>query len=354
MVQSDAQKYDALLLERGKAFPRRAFLVGSTVLLASVLSGYGMLKNREGQIISHGDKRLQRMNVYAFDTVVSLVIEGDRSVLYQAASECARWHNLFSAWDASSEVSSINRARGNTVKVSADTLDLIAKTLPYCQTSKGKFDPTIGSVSLLWDFKNSIKPDSHILKEAVSHVDWRALDVQGDTVRLIDPAAALDFGGIAKGWIADRLADFFRSRGISSGLIDLGGNIYALGEKPDGEPWVIGIADPANPKTKVITTLKVRDCSVVTSGLYEKHFFDDGIDYHHILNSATGQPSQTNFCSSTIVSPCSLDGDALSTIMILDSDLSKIETVSKVSGVEILCVDRTGSQLMSEGLAAYF
>lgn len=336
------------------AFPanttRRSFLAGSAAFAALLLSGCGTSQPKA----TESTQNLETMSVFAFDTLVNLSIYGDREVLKEAAAACARWNQLFSAYNMGSDVWRINHAKGKACSVDPDTADLIARSMPFCEASNGLFDPTIGSVSLMWDFKRGVVPESSAIREAMGHVDWRGVDVQGNMVRMSDPDAALDFGGIAKGWIADRLATLFRQRGVSSGLIDLGGNVYALGTKPDGEPWLVGIADPARQGSDdVVSTVQVADCSVVTSGAYERSFVDSGTEYGHILDTATGYPSRMNVASSTVVSNLSLDGDGLATILALEGATCGLERVNAMNGVEALFVESDGTLVESSGFGSY-
>ena len=144
-------------------------------------------------------------------------------------------------------------------------------------------------------------------------MNYKNVKVDGTTVQLLDPKAAIDLGAIAKGYIADQLKEYLESAGIKHGLISLGGNTVAIGEKPDGSPFKIGVQKPFAEQNDILTSLDIRNQSVVSSGTYERYFEKDGKIYHHILNPFTGYPYETHLQQVTIISDASVDGDALST-----------------------------------------
>ena len=245
------------------------------------------------------------MNGMYFDTIVTIRIwdTSDRSVLEECEKLCQKYENLFSRTIDTSDVSRINQANGQPVTVDQETADLIKTALHYGDLSDGKFDITIdGQI-----------PDPAAIEEARSHVNYKNVKVDGTTVQLLDPKAAIDLGAIAKGYIADQLKEYLESAGIKHGLISLGGNTVAIGEKPDGSPFKIGVQKPFAEQNDILTSLDIRNQSVVSSGTYERYFEKDGKIYHHILNPFTGYPYETHLQQVTIISDASVDGDALST-----------------------------------------
>ena len=261
---------------------------------------------------------------FAFDTLVQVSAYGaSDELLADIQSDCARYEQLFSVQLDGSDISRINAAGGAPVEVDPDTADLIARSLELCERTDGAFDITIGAASLLWDFEDAVKPSDDALEEAARHIDYRRVSVEGTTVTLEDPDARLDLGGVAKGWIAQAITDKLAAAGVTSGLINLGtSSVYALGTKPDGTPWQIGLRDPRNSMAALmgdasglIGKVGVADRALVTSGLYDRHFEQDGVDYHHILDPKTGYPVQTDLAGLSVVLPSSLAGDALSTAL---------------------------------------
>lgn len=252
-----------------------------------------------------------------FDTVISVEIWGtkDETILEHINEMCSRYEQLFSRTIDTSDASRINAAGSAPVEVADETAELIETGLYYSRLSGGKFDITIAPLSELWDIKNNPGniPDAASIAEAKSHVNYENVILDGNTVTLTDPEAAIDLGGIAKGYIADKLKEYLESKGIEHGLINLGGNILAIGTKPDGNAFHIGIQKPFDEQNTAITDLDVDDQSVVSSGIYERYFKKDGKIYHHLLNPETGYPYENNLLQVSIISDRSVDGDALST-----------------------------------------
>ena len=262
-------------------------------------------------------KRDQVYTDTLFDTVVNIRIydAADESVLKGCEELCKKYDAMFSRTNENSEISMINNAGGAAVEVSKETIKLIQKGIYYSEMSNGAFDITIGSVSALWDFKSDAPavPDAAAIAEAVSHVNYKNILIRDNTVRLLDPQAKLDVGAIAKGYIADRVRDYLEEEGIDHAMIDLGGNIVAMGSKPDGTDYNIGIQKPFDESGTPITSVKLSNKSIVTSGIYQRYFEADGVLYHHILDTATGYPCDNDLASVTIINDSSVDGDALST-----------------------------------------
>lgn len=270
------------------------------------------------------------------DTVctVTLYDPPDRAMLEEALDLCAEFEEMFSRTIEGSDVWRINHAGGAPVAVSGHTIDIIRSALEFGSFSGGCFDITIGRLCALWDFSGDpAVPSVNALAEARATVGFRGVNIDGGTVRLENPQTWLDLGGIAKGYIADRLADFLRGRGVKSALIDLGGNIVTVGMKHGGEPWRIGVNDPFGGRSAIIGSIGVGEASLVTSGIYERQFTEDGVTYHHIIDPETGMPAESDVASVTIVSEISFIGDALSTIAILLGSEKTLEFLASFPGV---------------------
>ena len=259
---------------------------------------------------------ISKTGVY-FDTVIQIDIYGsnDTKLLDQCFEYCEIFEQTVSRTIETSEIYQINHAKGKPVEVSDMTLELIQKGIAYGDLTSGKFDITIAPLMELWDFKNNTGtvPDGTAIAEALSHVNYKNIVIDDNMVSLTDPDAAIDLGGIAKGYMADYLKEYLISEGIESALINLGGNILTVGEKPDGTPFHLGIQKPFDKQGAAITSVKVTDSSVVSSGVYERYFKVNDVLYHHILDTVTGYPCDNGLLGVTILSKESVDGDALST-----------------------------------------
>ena len=281
-----------------------------------------------------------------FDTVVQIQVWGaDQDIIDHCRELCENYEQLFSATIDTSEVSEINNAGGEPVTVSDETAELIQKGLLYGEISGGLFDITIAPASSLWNFtdneeKTLLDPDK--LAEAVTHIDYHCVSVEGNTVTLTDPEARIDLGGIAKGYIADRVKEYLETEGIEHALIDLGGNMLALGNRYDGTDFRIGLQKPFAETGTAMAAVSINDQSVVTSGDYERYFEKDGVIYHHILNPDTGYPVQNDLDQVTIISDKSVDGDALSTTCFAMGLEEGLELIRSLDGVEAVFVTKDG------------
>ena len=224
---------------------------------------------------------------FYLDTVCKISIydmDGDldkekaEAAINKAYKRCRELENTLSNTIESSEVSQINSAGGKWVTVGKDTLKVVKAGVKYGELSDGDFDITIGSVSGLWDFQseNPVVPEQSKITEALKHVNYKNIQFDGNKIRIIDPEAKLDLGGIDKGYVADELTTLLEKEGVTSAVINLGGNISTIGGKPDGSPFIIGIEKPYTDRTEIIGTTTADNQTVVTSGIYERQFQKDG------------------------------------------------------------------------------
>lgn len=286
-------------------------------------------------------KSISKNGVF-FDTLISIKIWGtnDSSLLDECFELCAKYENKFSRTVPNSEISKINQSAGSPVEVSSETIKLIKKGLDYSKLSNGTFDITIAPLSNLWDFKNKtgIIPSTSAIEDAKKHVNYKNIVINRNTVTLLDPHSALDLGGIAKGYIADRLKDFLIKNQVKHAMINLGGNVLTIGKKLDGSPFHIGIQKPFANQNETIASIPVVDQSVVSSGIYERYFKKNNKIYHHLLDPFTGYPKQNNLLSVTIISNSSADGDALSTVCYTLGLEKGMELINQLDNVEAIFI----------------
>ena len=248
-----------------------------------------------------------------------------------------------SAFKEESDISKINSKAGITPQaVSKDTYFVVKNAVEYSQILEGTFDPTIRPLVKLWNIGNDKEtiPKKAKIEEALKLVNYNdvILDESNCTIMLKNKYQALDVGGIAKGFAAEEVRDIFHKHKVKSALIDLGGNIFALGSKDDGTPWRVGIQNPFESRGDFIGILNVKDKSIVTSGNYERYFMKDGQRFHHIIDPKTGYPSQSKIISATIISDNSIDGDGLSTgvyIIGIDKAMKIIEAIDGIDAIFI-------------------
>lgn len=291
----------------------------------------------------------QTSTLFVFDTVVQLSAMCSKELMDRLSERCTYFENKFSRTVEGSDIWNINNAHGSPVEVADETAQVISDSLAYSRASDGLFDITIGAVSSLWDFDGGTKPDDAAIQAALPHVGYDCVQVEGNTVTLADPDAKLDLGGIAKGYITDDLVSLLREGGCEQASLSLGGNVYVLGKSYDGDAWNVGVQDPNGADNEVIATVEAEDKSLVTSGLYERSFTQDGILYYHILDPKTGYPVKTDLESSTVESDRSVDGDAYSTILFLLGHDRALELLNGDDRLEGLLVDDEGAISTSDG-----
>lgn len=250
----------------------------------------------------------------ACDTVVTITAYAPQETVDETLRVIADWEAVLSRTVEGSDVWIVNHAGGNPVKVHPETAELLRLAVDIGEASKGAFDVTIAPASALWLFSADEPkvPDRDALQSAVSRVDYHNIVIEGNTVTLKN-GAEIDLGGIAKGYIADRVAQYLREQGVTSACINMGGNVVTIGTKPDGTLWSIGVRDPNGTPEQSEEVLKLRDAAVVTSGTYERFFEANGVRYHHILDPKTGMPVSNGLDSVTIIGARSDLCDALST-----------------------------------------
>ena len=282
---------------------------------------------------------------YALGTIINFSACGSNSekAIEKAIEKLNDIDDKMSAFKEDSEISKINSKAGNNAEiVSKDTYFVIKKAVEYSKILEGTFDPTIRPLVKLWNIgtKEEAIPEQSQIQETLKLVNYNdvILDESNHSIMLKHKKQALDVGGIAKGFAADEARDIFYKHNIKSALIDLGGNIFALGSKEDGAPWKVGIQNPIKPRGEYIGILSVKNKSVVTSGNYERYFMKDGKRFHHIIDPKTGYPSQSKIISATIISDNSIDGDGLSTgvyIIGIDKAMKIIEAIDGIDAIFI-------------------
>ncbi len=261
-------------------------------------------------------QREARTSFFAMDTYVTLTVcgkDGD-ALAGEAQREMERMERLWSVTDPDSELSALNRE--GEARVGAETAALLRFSLEMAERTDGTLDPTIYPVLTAWGFTTDEKrvPSGEEIAGALERVGYeKVIPEDGGRVRLED-GAQLDLGAVAKGYAGERIAEYLRERGVRSALLDLGGNVEAVGSKPDGSPWKLGLRDPLS--DGLIATISAVDLAVVTSGSYERFFIGaDGKRYGHILDPSTGYPVDSGLLSATVLAKNGGLADALSTAL---------------------------------------
>lgn len=283
---------------------------------------------------------------------ISLYDKQDQSVLEQAFRLLTHYDNLFSISVKGSDVYKINHAGGKSVKVDPDTVAVIREGSHYSEESGGLFDVTVGALTTLWNIEgeNPKVPPESAIQAAVKTVNYKNVAIDGDTVTLKNKDARIDLGGVAKGYIADKVKDYLVSQGVHQAIVNLGGNVVVVGSKAKNTPWAVGVRQPFMDRDTDVGTLYVSDQSVVTSGIYERYFVQDGKLYAHILDPRTGYPVDNNLSSVTIISDESRQGDGLSATCFLLGVDKATKLVKSLKGVEAIFITKDGQVITTPGI----
>ena len=276
-----------------------------------------------------------------------------QDLIDEAFAKCGYYEGLFSRTIKGTDIYKINNAEGNKITVDPETAAVITAGLQKSKETNGKFDITVGRLTDLWNFssENPKVPEDKKIKAILPTIGYEKVHIHDNTVQLTDKNTWLDLGAIAKGYIADRVSEFLVSKGVKSGVVNLGGNIVTIGTKEDGSPWNIGLETPYSKRSEIYGSIKMQDQTVVTSGTFERHFEENGKDYHHVLDPKTGYPMDTDILSVSILGKIgtSVDCDGYSTTCLLLGKDKAVEFMKDKKGFEYCIVDKDGNITKSKG-----
>lgn len=287
------------------------------------------------------------------DTVMDLKIYSENDApIAKAEAEIKRVDSLLDRGNEESEIYKINSEK--SAAVSAETADLIRTAVDISERTGGAFDITTAPVSDLWGFYGGSfrVPSDGEIQSALEGVGYEKIRIDENTVS-VPESTSIDLGGIGKGYASDRAAEILRENGVASAILSLGGNVYALGKRPDGGGWTVGITDPAD-ESGLIGTVNVSDKAVVTSGGYRRYFERDGKTYHHIIDPKTGKSAQSGLSSVTVISENGALADGLSTALFVMGLDDGIELWRESGGFEAVFADDSGQIYITGGIAGAF
>lgn len=294
---------------------------------------------------------------FLLDTVIELTLYESKNTaeaLLNDMVEIIRTGEMkYNRHTDSSEISRINSNPGSATAVSEDTLEILERSLYFSSISDGLFDVSIGPLVDLWDINGDDPhvPNEEQIASVQKKIDYRKIILDEDNLTVsISEGMSLDIGAIAKGYITDQLVSFLRENNVQRALLNLGGNLYLHGIKADGSLWKIGIRNPFGMQGEYIGTVSVRDMSVVTSGIYERFFEENGKLYHHILNPKTGYPEDNSLASVTILSPSSTLADGFSTTVFLLGPEAGMALVDNTDNAEAILITRDKRVILSQGI----
>ena len=302
-----------------------SMFTASLILCQAVLSGCSA-QTKSGENTAADSQEPISATAIKLNTAVTVTIydSNDKKLLTECMNLCDKYEKIFSRTASDSELYQLNHRElapvegtEDTYQVSDDLAELVSEGLDYSQLSEGAFDIAIEPLTSLWDFtaEDPQVPKDSLIQAALPKCDYHNISVNKtkNEITLKTADTAIELGAIAKGYIADRLRDYLVSQNVKSAIINLGGNVLCIGEKPDNSAFKIGIQKPFADRSETIAVMDIRDKSVVSSGIYERCFEQNGTLYHHLLNPETGYPYDNGLIAVTIISDKSVDGDALST-----------------------------------------
>lgn len=301
---------------------------------------------------SSGSTDSQSIDLFAMDTTMTLTAYGDHAgeALDAAKSEIERLDALFSISSETGDIYKLNR--DHTAALQEDTRSLLSRALEVSASTDGIFDCTIQPVMEAWGFttQDYRAPSPDELSALLAHVDYTQVQLDGSTSTIPDDVQ-VDLGGIAKGFTSDRMMQVFSENGVTSGIISLGGNVQALGLKPDGSRWRVAVQDPENSEEN-FAVVEIEDEAVITSGGYQRYFEEDGTTYHHIIDPRTGYPADSGIISSTIISHDGTLSDGLSTsLFIMGLDDAEDYWRAHSDEFDAILMDENGTVYVTAGIA---
>lgn len=294
--------------------------------------------------------------LFAMDTYIMMTAYGRdaETALSDAEGKLIELEQLWSVTDPDSDIYAVNHTDGQPVSVSEETAELLSFALQMAEETNGALEPTIYPVLTAWGFtteENRVPSDDEIT-ELLKNVGYERIRQEDTTVQL-ESGMMLDLGAVGKGYAGDLAAQVLKDNGITSALLDLGGNIQAVGTKPDGSPWRLGLRDPFSGGT--LGVLEISNMAVVTSGNYERYFIgEDGKQYGHIIDPATGHPAETGLASVTVITEEGCLCDALSTSFFVMGADRAVEYWRQHQNFDMLLITEDGEIFLTDGIAETF
>ena len=299
----------------------------------------------------------QSRDIFAMDTYMNIKAYGENAdiALNSAEEEIYRLEKLLSATDEKSQVYMLNSANGEAAAVEYDVKKLLEFAVETGENTQGNLDITVYPLLKLWGFttdENKIPTQEEINKK-LELVDYSKIEISGNNVTLPNESE-VDFGALAKGFTSDKIAEILKENDVNSAIINLGGNICAVGNKPDGSMWSVAVANPFSPD-KTLGTVSVSDKSVVTSGNYQRYFTgENGEKYCHIINPFTGCPVDNGLASVTVIGESGLMCDALSTALFVMGKEKAVEFMADRPHMSYILVEQSGNVTISENISEDF
>lgn len=333
-------------------------LLSLIIIFTVLITGCG--QSMKGETL-HLNKNPYSKTEFLLGTVVTIKVydEDKEEVLESAFERIKELDEQISAEKQTSVINQMNENAGiHPIQVPEDIYHLIEAGKKHSQLANGLLDISIGPLTKLWHigFPDARKPEQREIDQVLPFINYQniELDEQNQTVYLSKKNMKLDLGAIAKGFITDEVVTILKDSGVTSAIIDLGGNIYALGRNPSGEQWDIGIQDPFSARGNIVGKIQTENKSVVTSGIYERYLEINDVKYHHLLNPNDGYPFNNDIAGITVIASSSTDADALSTAVFAKGIKEGMKYIEQFADAEAIFVDHNKNVYVSSGVKGKF
>ncbi len=235
--------------------------------------------------------------------------------------------------------------------MSPETYELIQKSIEISKKTEGLFDISIYPLVRAWGFtKEEYRvPEPEELGRLLEKVDASKIRLEPDNRVTLPEGMEIDLGGIAKGYLSQKLTELFREGGAQAAVVSLGGNVQTFGKKPDGTPFMVGITDPSD-GTSVLGTIRIGEKAVITSGSYQRYFEKNGKVYHHIIDKRTGAPAQSDLTSVTVIGEDGVAADSLATALFVMGKEKAVQFAASHPEIQLVLVDTKSQVWTSEGI----
>lgn len=347
--------------ERGiRVKSKHKWIVSIAIFCLIVLSGCND-KVKTGEPKINKEPYSDQQTLLGTYVQIRIYDDGKEEVLEKAFDRVKELGDKITVNEKGSEIDEINDQAGiKPVKVSDDVYPLLKRAYEYSEDSSGGFDMAIGPITQLWHigFDDARKPSQAEIDQALKLVDYHKvkLDDAEQTAFLEEKGMALDLGAIAKGYITDEVVKVLQENGVTTAIVDLGGNVFVLGKSPRGEnaDWTVGIQDPNKARNSIIGKIKESNKTLVTSGIYERYLEVDGQTYHHLFDPETGYPFDNDIAGVTVVTNKSIDGDGLSTAVFAMGVKKGLEYAEGLKDVDVIFITKEDKVYVSKDIEGTF
>lgn len=326
---------------------KRKKVIATVILLLSLLGCFSQQDETDTE---------KTISFFAMDTYIELTASGENAdaSLATAQKRIEELEHLWSVTDKKSEIYALNHSKGQSLLLSDDTAALLSFALEVAQKTNGALEPTIYPVLAAWGFATEERntPSEQEIAQSMELVGYENVELIGNTATL-PIGMQVDLGAVGKGYASDEVAEILRENEINSALLDVGGSVQMIGKKPDGSDWKIGLKNPLSDGN--LGVLSISDCVVVTSGNYERYFIgEDGKRYGHIIDPATGRPTENELASVTVIAKDAKLCDGLSTALFVMGLENASDYWKKHQDFDMILIMENGEIHLTEGIKNNF